>query len=113
MRLKSRWSNRYVKGPRDLLGYDHQWSAQGEGATVTLDLYTNSRKSFNPPFSRRAITHYEEDAIGLGVWSLDLELEHLVVVWHHLELNVWKRHVDNSVVELCTTNNGDEAFLDA
>ena len=33
-----------------------------------------------PPVSHRAITHFEEDVIGLGVWSLfHLELEHVVV----------------------------------
>ena len=86
--------------------------SHGQGATVTLDRYTNSRESFNPPVSRRAITHYEEDAIGLGVWGLDLELEHVVVARHHLQRGVSKRHDDNSVVELCTTDHGDEDFLE-
>jgi hypothetical protein len=81
-------------------------------ADVTLDLHTNSRKSFKPPVSHRAITHYDEDAIGLRAWSLDLELEHVVVAWHHLQLGVWKRHAENGVVELCATDNGEEAFFD-
>jgi len=59
---------------------------------------------------RRAITYYDEDAIGLGVWSL--HLEHVVVAWHHLQLGEWKRYAENSVVELCTTDNGDEASFD-
>jgi hypothetical protein len=77
-----------------------------------VDLYTNSRESFKPPVSRRAITYYDEDAIGLGVWSLHLKLEHVVVAWHHLQLGEWKRYTENSVVELCTTDNGDEASFD-
>ena len=84
----------------------------GVAATVTLGLYTNNRESFKPPVSLRAITHYDEDAIGLNVWCLHLELEHVVVAWHHLELGVWKRHTENSVVELCATDNGDDALLD-
>ncbi len=88
------------------------WVTISHGQGATLNLYTNTRESFNPPVSRRAITHYEEDAIGLGVWSLELELEHGVVVWHHLQLGIWKGHDDNSVVELCPTDNRDEAFLE-
>jgi hypothetical protein len=73
---------------------------------------TKSRENFNPPVSRRAITHYDKDAVGIGAWSLHLEIEHVVVAWHHVEFGVWKRHAENSVVEVCTTDNGNKVFVD-
>ncbi len=60
----------------------------GVVAAVTLDLYTNIRESFKPPVSHRAITHFDEYVIGLGVWILHLELEYVLVtsaVWYHLQ----------------------------
>jgi hypothetical protein len=51
----------------------------GVVATVTLDLYTNIRESFKSPVSHRVITHFDEYAIGLGVWILHLELDHVLV----------------------------------
>jgi hypothetical protein len=59
----------------------------GVSATVTLGLYTSNRERFKPPVSLRGITHYDEDVIGLSVWCLHLELEHVVVTWEsHMSL---------------------------
>jgi hypothetical protein len=87
-------------------------NGNGVVATATLDLCTNSRESFKPSVSHRAITHFDEDAIGLGVWIPHLELEHVLVAWHHRQLCISKRHAENSVVELCATDKRDEASFD-
>ena len=87
-------------------------SGQTDAPRGPLNLDTKTGENFKPPVSRRAITHYDEDVIGIRAWSLHLELEHVVVVWHHLQFSLWKRHAEDSVVEVCTTDNEDKVFYD-